>query len=56
MAGVEVGDADEGARADGTEMLHLVDLHAALLRRAVDAVRLVAAAFEDADALGGGIE
>ena len=38
MAGVEIGDADKGAGADGTERLHLVDLHAALLRWAVDDV------------------
>ena len=56
MAGVEVGDALDGAGADGAEVGDLVDFHAALLGGTVDALALVTAALKDADALGGGIE
>ena len=37
-------------------MLHLVDFHAALLRRAIDTLGLIAATLEHADALRGCIQ
>ena len=51
MACVEVGDALDGAGADGAEVGDLVDFHAALLGGTVDALALVTAALEHADAL-----
>ena len=56
MAGVEVGDALDGAGADGAEVGDLVDLHAALLGGTIDALALVSPTLKDADALRGGIE
>ena len=56
MAGVEVGDALDGAGADGAKVGDFVDLHAALLGGAIDALALVSAALKDADALRGSIE
>ena len=51
MAGVEVGDALDGAGADGAEVGDLVDFHAALLGGTVNALALVSTALKDADAL-----
>ena len=56
MAGVEVGDALDGAGADGAEVRHLVDLHAAFLGRTIYALALVSPTLEHADALGGSVE
>ncbi len=56
MAGVEVGDALDGARADGAEVGDLVDFHAALLGGAVNAFALVSPTLKDADALRGRVE
>ena len=56
MAGVEVGDTDDGAGADGAEVGDFVDLHAAFLGGTIDALALVSPTLKHADALGGGIE
>ena len=45
-----------GAGADGAEIGDLVNLHAALLGGAVNALGLVSPTLEDTDALGGGVE
>ncbi len=56
MACVEVGDALDGAGADGAEVGDLVDFHAAFLGGTVNTLGLVSATLKHADALRGGIE
>ena len=56
MAGVKVGNALDGSGAHGAEVLHLVDLHAALLRGTIDTLALVSPTLKHADALSRGIE
>ena len=56
MAGVKVGNALDGTGAHWAEVLHLIDLHAALLRGTIDTFALVSPTLEHADALCRGIE
>ena len=56
MTSVEIGNALDSTGADGAEVRHLVDLHAALLCGTVNTLALVSPTLEHADALCRSIE